>query len=143
MELKELYKDYKKDKNIKRRIKIIALDYFSRSNEDKIIVEYKLNNGIEDFGTMSLMSLVFIFIAPAITAVYSGIWLFITCVVLYIYSAIILTKRINLYLFYKRYLKVINDIKDGLLVSKETKETIDIEFSKIKIKAITNNTTKG
>ena len=130
-ELKGLMKELKKCKNDEEAIEKCAINYFNKGNTERLIVKLDLEIKILDIEKIAWLSVALIFISPAINAILSGLYAFICFIALYVVVALMLSKEIKKYLFYKKYLQIIQKIKDGV-ICKDTKEktkTIKYNFN--------------
>ncbi|WP_154826504.1 hypothetical protein [Clostridium butyricum] len=131
--LKKLQKN-SKNKSTIEKIKIIATDYMNKKNDEKIEIEYVLEDLIEDINKVPYASIAIVFVPHMINNIFkdNNVILSFLFLVLYIVLAIMIVRFINYYQFYKFYLKVISDIKNKLIFEKvKEKEVQSIEFKDV------------
>ena len=125
-ELKKIKKKLKK-KSYAERAECIAICYKSKSEEDKYAVITFMKNFIQDFDKVSLISIALAFIPILLKELCEGSALIITCSIMYFALGWFISKKINIYCFYKFYLDVIEDMRHSKIVI-VTKQIETIEF---------------
>lgn len=110
-----------------KKVREISIDYYDKSDEEKIILEIKLNDLINNIDKLSFASL-FIFTIPplleAITRNDTRNTIIIAYFILYIVFGVIVISAVSLYRFYKMYLNIIENIKNKRIIFEINEKTV-------------------
>lgn len=127
------HKHLLKVENLDKAIENMATQYFQLTEKEQILLEHKLKDRINDIDKLSFMSLVLVFLSPALSKLVSDdrTAIILTYGIFYMFFGVVVVICINRYRRYKFALEVISDIKQGRVIKVKNTNNSDIHIEYI------------